>query len=219
MSRKDGEPVNFVITKRFDDGGKTYLPSENYLWDVRTFKEFSIKNSESIFDIDSVEPKEKTLEELLEELNYDGKVEGMPIRFVVMKDFKFRGQEYYRGFVKELSEQTYKDLLHNNRSHTYLVKMYAEDWIKETIEKQKELIKRFDMIQELTGIDVRTKDNDPIYATLEKENIGDNNRGGVSQDYYDLQCLESKATKYESDIISDKTPNTPKKPYTKRSSN
>ena len=84
---------------------------------------------------------------------------------------------------------------------------------------QEALTARFDKIQELTGVDVRTEDNDPIYATLEKEKIGEKNKGGVSQDYYNLQYLEGKASKYESNIYSDKTPNTPKKPYTKRSSN
>ena len=69
MSRKEGEPANFVIIKRFESGGKTYLPGEKYLNDVRTYKELFENNSESIFDLDSVEPKEKTLEELLEELD------------------------------------------------------------------------------------------------------------------------------------------------------
>ena len=201
MSRKEGEPANFVIIKRFESGGKTYFPGEKYLNDVRTYKELFENNSESIFDLDSVEPKEKTLEELLEELDYDGSVEGMPIRLVILKQVRFRRH----------------DLRH--KSHTYVVKMYAKDWIEEAKKMQEELTVRFDKIQELTGVDVRTEDNNPIYATLEKENIGENNKGGVSQDYYDLQYLEGKASNFESNLYSNKTTNTRKKPYIKRRSN
>ena len=219
MSRKDGEPANFVIIKRFESGGKTYFPGEKYLNDVRTYKELFENNSESIFDLDSVEPKEKTLEELLEEIDYDDRVEGMPIRVVMLKPVRFRGHDLRRGDVIEWSETTYREFIQDHKSHTYIVKMYAEDWIEESKKMQEALTARFDKIQELTGVDVRTEDNNPIYATLEKEKIGEKNKGGVSQDYYNLQYLEGKASKYESNIYSDKTPNTPKKPYTKRSSN
>lgn len=219
MSRKEGEPANFVIIKRFESGGKTYLPGEKYLNDVRTYKELFENNSESIFDLDSVEPKEKTLEELLEELDYDGRVEGMPIRLVILKQVRFRRHDLRQGDVIELPETTYREFMQDHKSHTYVVKMYAKDWIEEAKKMQEELTVRFDKIQELTGVDVRTEDNNPIYATLEKENIGENNKGGVSQDYYDLQYLEGKASNFESNLYSNKTTNTQKKPYIKRSSN
>ena len=214
MDRVEGERVKFVVLKRLEYDNKIRRPQE-YYWDPlsadqirRSFPELIYvpgnKNYEEE-EMDKQQELTENKEEVTEEkdpLDYDGRAEEMPIRFVVTKDFTYRGEENKDGDVLDWKEITYKETPEEYKKHTKILEMTRKDWIEELEEKKEKSIERKANAEEF--VEIR---NIPALEVLNpNEKIGERD-GGLMRDYSDLKEVDRVLKVVETEIIPQPTKN------------
>lgn len=191
MSRKEGEPVRFVVTKRFEFNNKVLWAESFHDWDRLTVDTLIALYPDCILEMSDKNPEEELKNNQQESLDYEGRVEYMPIRFVVTKDFSYRGEDYKKEDIVDWPPITYEEFVRDktNKNLTKIIKMDTTDWIKD-------LTKEVEKLKEDVSIIIELLQSEQIdtssFSVLEKEKIDGNGLGGLVRDYADIKDVKQK---------------------------